>query len=298
MNSEFQFDQEFFSAARRGLRSLSAEDQQEIKNFIETELTDGGFFTSAKGEPDLYITALGVLLSSLLGVEKNAEATTRYLRSKGNGEGLDFIYVVSLARAWRFYPHDSLEIGSYSKIAEQLEYSRCADNLWNQAFGTHYGSVYGTFLALASYQNLGLSVPDEAKLANSMKVLRSDDGAFGTDRGAVNATTPATSFAALILNFLEEPHEFEISWLLKQQHSDGGFLAVPQMPFSDIQSTFYTAMALAATAPEKLKEIAEQIKKFAFSMRAPGGFRGHLKEENSSIESTVFALACIGFADF
>lgn len=295
MNSEFQFDQEFFSAARRGLRSLPEEKQSEIKAFVENSIQDKGFFADDAGNEDFYLSSFGVLLSSLLGIEKNSENMTNYLRSKGNGEGLDFLHVVSLARAWRFYSHDSLEIGSYNKIAEKLEYNRCSDKLWNQAVGTHFGSVYGTFLAIAAYQDLGLSVPDEGKLAEGMRALKCKDGAYGTDKASEYSSTPATAFAVLILNFLEESHDFFVSWLLKQQHTDGGFLAVSQMPFSDIQSTVYAVMALAASSPEALNEIAGEVKEFIMSMQVDGGFRGHQKESKSGIENTIFALAGLGF---
>jgi len=295
MNSEFQFDQEFFSAARRGLRSLPEQEQNQIKAFVENSINKKGFFADDQGQEDLYISSFGVLLISLLGIDKNSEKVTDYLRYKGDGEGLDFLHVVSLARAWRFYSHDSLEIGSYNKIAEKLEYNRCSDKLWNQAKGTHFGSVYGTFLAIAAYQDLGLSVPEEAKLVAGMKALRSKDGAYGTDKTSEVSTTPATAFAILILNFLEESHDYELSWLLKQQHGDGGFLAVSQMPFSDIQSTVYAVLALAAASPEDLKKIAPQVKEFILSMQVDGGFKGHQKESTSGIENTIFALAGLGF---
>ena len=297
MNSEFEFDQEFFSAARRGLRSLPEQEQDEIKAFVENSLNDDGFFCDESGQEDLYISSFGVLLVSLLGIDKNADALSAYLRSKGDGEGLDFLHVVSLARAWRFYSHDSLEIGSYSKIAEKIEYNRCSDLLWNQAKGTHFGSVYGTFLAIAAYQDLGLSIPEEAKLAAGMKVLKCKDGAYGTDKASEYSTTPATAFAVLILNFLEESYDFQLSWLLKQQHSDGGFLAVSQMPFSDVQSTVYAIMALAASESEELSKIAPKAKEFLMSMKVEGGFRGHQKESKSGIENTIFALAGLGFLE-
>ena len=297
MNSEFQFDQEFFSAARRGLRSLPEQEQNQIRAFVENALHEDGYFTDESGQEDLYITSFGVLLGSLLGVDKNTESLTSYLRSKGDGEGLDFLHVVSLARAWRFYAHDSLEIGSYSKIAEKIEYNRCSDLLWNQAKGTHFGSVYGTFLAIAAYQDLGLSVPEEAKLAAGMKVLKCKDGAYGTDKASEYSTTPATAFAILILNFLEESHDFELSWLLKQQHSDGGFLAVSQMPFSDVQSTVYAIMAMAACESEELSNISSGARDFLLSMKLNDGFRGHQKESKSGIENTLFALAGLGFLE-
>ncbi|MCM8540475.1 MAG: terpene cyclase/mutase family protein [Lentisphaeraceae bacterium] len=295
MNSGFQFDQEFFSSARKGFRSLPEQEQNEIRTFVENSISEKGFFTAESGKEDIYTSAFGVLLCALTGVDKNEEAMTKYLRSKGDGEGMDFLHVVSLARAWRFYPHDSLEIGSYNKIAEKLEYNRCADKMWNQARGTHFGSVYGTFLAIAAYQDLGLSVPEEMKLIEGLRGLRCIDGAFGTDKSSESSTTPATAFALLILNFLEESHDYEISWLLKQQHSDGGFLAVSQMPFSDIQSTVYTVMALSATESEELADIAPKVTTFIESMKVKGGYRGHLKEEKCSIENTIFALAGLGF---
>ncbi len=299
MSSQLEIEQFYFSAARRGLQSLPLSVQERIKSFVESELKSDGYFTNGAGDIDLYISSFGIMLANLLGIEKASGATSEFLRSKGDGEGLDFIYVVSLCRAWRFFPHDSMGITSYEKIAEKLEYNRCADKLWNQASGTHFGSVYGTYLALGAYQNLGVEIPDEVAMEEAMKNLRSKDGVFGTDRGAESGTTPSTAFAIIILKYEEQPINLYLSWLLKQQHADGGFLAVSRMPFSDMHSTFYATLAIAYAAPEKLPEIAKGVEKFVKSSLVGGGFRGHLKETSPGIENTLYGLACLGLvADF
>jgi prenyltransferase beta subunit len=292
--SEVLIDQEFFSAARRGLKTLSEEEFSSFKSAVENAVLDNGAYAGEAGDADIYMTAFGVQLLTLLKSAKNSEQTTSYLQSLGQGNGLDFLHVISLSRAWRFYTHDSLDVGSYSRIAEKIEYNRCVDGAWNQASKTHFSSVYGTFLALAGYQNLDQSVPEEAKIIAAMKGLKSSDGAFGTDQGAESGTTPGTSFAAIILSYMEEPVEFCTSWLQKQQHSDGGFLAVSKMPFSDLQSTVYALMALRLAAPEILKEVSPKAEEFLLSMKRSNGFAVHCKDEKITVENTFLGLAGLG----
>jgi hypothetical protein len=292
--SEVQIDQEFFSAARRGLKLLASEEQVLLKKAVEDKILVNGSFPDDAGEDDLYSTSFGVQLSTLLKVDRNKANTTKYLRKFDDGLGLGFLHLVSLTRCWRFYEHDSLEIGNYSKMVEKLEYNHCADGAWNQAAGTHFSSVYGTFLAIAAYQNLDQSIPGELKIIEALKELRSADGAFGTDQGGTHGTTPSTAFATIILEFLEENTDYCVSWLLKQQHGDGGFLAVSKMPFGDMQSTVYTLMALHLAAPDKFASVAPAAKKFILSLQTPRGFCGHIKEEHSTLENTFLALVGLG----
>ncbi len=293
--SDVQIDQEFFSAARRGLKTLSAEQQEVLKTAVENEILANGAFGNADGEEDLYITSFGIQLATLLGIDN--KVTADYLHLKKDGVGLDFLHVVSLARCWRFFSHDSLEIGFYGKIAEKIEYNRRLDGAWNQAAGTHFSSVYGTFLAISAYQNLDQTVPEEVKILNALKGLKSNDGAFGVDQGAEDGTTPSTAFAAIILNYMEESSDYCVSWLLKQQFSDGGFRAVSRMPFSDVQSTVYAMMALYLAAPEKFKAVSADAKRFITSQQKESGFSGHCKDESTTLENTFLALCGLGLVD-
>lgn len=294
MTEDINYEQDFFTAARTGFEKLSQNEQQSLKSFVEDSILNSGAFKSQSGEEDLYKTSFGVCLNRIMGIDKNCEATTAYLRKQADGEGLDYIFISALARAWKFYSHDSLEIGSYSKIAEKLEYNRCSDGLWNQASGTAFGSIYGTYLAILSYQNLSHGIPDEGKIANGLNNLKSDDNVYGTDRGAQNGSTPATAMATTLLHYVEDPYDYCVSWLLKQQHSDGGFLAVSQMPFSDVQSTVYTVQALKYAAPDELEKIKGSVESFLMSMKKESGFTGHCKDSYTDIENTYFALAGLG----
>ena len=294
MSEDFNYEQDFFSAARDGYKKLSENEQQSLKIFVEKTILDSGAFANQQGKEDLYKTSFGICLSRIMGIEKNCIATTEYLRKQADGEGLDFIFISALSRAWRFYSHDSLEIGSYSKIAEKLEYNRCRDGLWNQASNTAFGSIYGTYLAILSYQNLNQGIPDEGKISKGLSNLKSDDSVFGIDRGAKYGSTPATAMATTLLHYVKDPYDYCVSWLLKQQHSDGGFLAVSQMPFSDVQSTVYTIQALKYAAPDELEKIKGSVESFLMSMKEENGFTGHCKDNNTDIENTYFALAGLG----
>ena len=296
MTENVNFEQDFFTAARKGLQKLSDKEQQNLKAFVESTILENGAFGNEQGESDLYKTSFGICLSQLLEIDFPAK-TNDFLRKQGDGEGLDFLHVSALSRAWRFNTKESLEIGSYGSIAEKLEYNRCNDGLWNQASGTAFGSIYGTYLAIHAYQNLSQAIPDEGKISKGLNALKSDDSVFGTDRGAQHGSTPATAMATLLLAYVDDPYDYCVSWLLKQQHSDGGFLAVSQMPFSDIQSTVYTIQALKYAAPDELQKIKESLEGFLMSMKKENGFTGHCKDSYTDIENTYFALAGLGMIE-
>ena len=291
---EIFFDQQLFSAARRGLKQLSADEKAAFKNGLEAQLLENGSFPGANGESDIYMSSFGFALESLLQIDSKADESTQYLKDKDHGENLDFLHIASLARCWKFFAHDALDADLYEKIGEKLEYNRTKDQAWNQATGTHFGSVYGTFLAISAYQNLDLSVPDELKALKALKGLKSKDGAFGTDRAADNGSTPATAMATLLLTYFEENADYFVNWLLKQQHGDGGFRAVAQMPFSDTQSTVYSLFALKMAAPAEFDKVKDEAAKFLLSMKKGNGFAGHCRDTETNPENTFFALAGLG----
>lgn len=288
------YEQDFFSAARIGFQSLPKNKQLSIQNYVENSISENGSFNNPENKSDLYKSSFGIALLNIFESSVKKDEVNNYLRKFDDGEALEFLYISALSRAWRFNKNDSLEIGSYSSIAEKLEYNRCSDGLWNQASGTAFGSVYGTYLAVQAYQNLNQTIPDEGKISKGLDALKSDDMAYGTDRGAKNGSTPATAMATLLLDYMEDPTDFYVSWLIKQQHSDGGFLAVSQMPFSDVQSTVYVVQALKYAAPDELNKIKESVKSFLVSMKKENGFTGHCKDTFTDIENTYFALAGLG----
>ncbi|NQZ56897.1 MAG: terpene cyclase/mutase family protein [Lentisphaeraceae bacterium] len=291
------FDQQLFSAARRGLKQLSADEKSQLKASLEAQILADGSFAGAKNESDIYMSSFGFALETLLHIDAKGAESTKYLQAKDHGENLDFLHIASLARSWKFFAHDSLDAELYEKIGEKLEYNRTKDQAWNQATGTHFGSVYGTYLAISAYQNLDLSVPDEIKALSALKELKSRDGAFGTDRDADHGSTPATAMAVLLLTYFEESSDYFVDWLMKQQHGDGGFRAVAQMPFSDTQSTVYTLFALKVAAPAEFDKVKEEAGKFLLSMKKETGFAGHCRDTETNPENTFFALAGLGLVN-
>ena len=165
------FDQQFFSAARRGLRTLSPADKDLLKVSIEEQILEDGSFPGPNNESDIYMSSFGFALQTIFDSDKNSAASTKYLKAQSHGENLAFLHIASLSRCWRFYSHESLSSGLHEKIAEKLEYNRCNDGAWNQASGTHFSSVYVTHLAIATYQDLDIEIPDEIKVIKTFPIV-------------------------------------------------------------------------------------------------------------------------------
>src|ERR1700752_4028200 len=79
---------------------LLADSSDLVYQFVLGQLQSDGGFADRAGRSDLYYTVFG--LESLLALQQAipAEQTTAYLRTFGDGEGLDFVHLTCLARCW------------------------------------------------------------------------------------------------------------------------------------------------------------------------------------------------------
>lgn len=284
-----------------------------VRDFLVRQQNPDGGFKDRSGRSDLYYTVFG--LDGLIALEANfKEASSRfaktvdYLHSFGGGEGMDFVHLCCLARAWSAFENvnstgRNLEIFEKEVLA-RIENFRSKDGGYNPVAGSESGTAYGAFLALGAYQDLHNNLPEPLRLVQSLKHLETRDGAWTNERHAhaklqdskmAVGSTNATAAAVTVLRNLGAPLNSAVGdWLLARCHSQGGFLAAPSVPMPDLLSTATALHALAGMQID-FGSVKERCVDFVDSLWTnDGGFHGSWSDDALDCEYTFYGLLALG----
>jgi prenyltransferase beta subunit len=343
---------EMLDAARLAPKLLGDSTELVREFLLRQQAPDGGFKDRA-GNSDLYYTAFG--LDALLevgeakgegrgekcepGGERSEgcvgeafERAGKYLRSFGDGAGVDFVHLCCLARGWAAVSERSsgrMPATDAQSVLNGIERHRSGDGGYNPVAASQCGSAYGAFLALGAYQDLAAALPDPARLIESLQSLARPDGGFANESYGVpalagspadamapgrpkpelqpNATasrftfhvspaaTNATAAAVAVLSNLGVPVSASIAqWLLDRAHPQGGFLATPDAPMPDLLSTA-TALHALAQLQAPLGPRLEACLDFVDSLWTnEGGFYGHWGDNQLDCEYAFYGLLALG----
>jgi len=180
-------------------------------------------------------------------------------------------------------------------ILARIESYRTPDGGYNQSRDALHGTVYGAYLAMGAYQDLGASVPGAERLLASMQSLRAQDGAFANIPNAPAGVTTATAAAVTLKRQLQIDPEPELAaWLHARFLPGGGFCAVPGAPIPDLLSTAAALHALAGlhVPIDGLRESCLDFIDSLWTNR--GGFYGHWSDDAIDTEYTYYALLSLG----
>src|SRR5438876_10095138 len=90
---------EMLQVARLAPRMLK-ESANLVRDFLFRQQNEDGGFKDRDGKSDLYYTVFGIDGLLALQAELPTARLASYLKSFGDGEGLDFVHLCCLARAW------------------------------------------------------------------------------------------------------------------------------------------------------------------------------------------------------
>ena len=270
------------------------ESSELVAAFLRQQLTPAGGFCDRAGAPDLYYTVFG--LEALIAVHHDplSPATRSYLQSFGAGEGLDFVHLCCLARAWATITRSAPEV-SVQELVTRIESFRSSDGGYNATAQASSGTTYAAFLALGAYQDLRVEVPDADRLLHSLATLRSLDGAYGNHPRMPRGQTSATAAAIAVHRQFGEMHDESLGdWLLARVHPQGGFTAAPETPMPDLLSTA-TALHALATLQRPLDDSRDVCLDFVDTLWTNrGGFYGHWADDHLDCEYTYYGLLALG----
>lgn len=267
---------------------------QLVIRFLESQRSADGGFKDRSGKSDLYYTVFGLEGLIALGADLPSAAASEYLRSFGNGEGMDLLHLGCLVRCWANICKSGVPLDAEA-IANRIESYRTSDGGYNTVLGAESGTAYGCFVAMAAYQDLRRELPNPEGVIQCLRSLRADDGGYANQRELPMGLTPSTAAAATLFRHLgEEAPAGLSSWLLARCHKDGGFYATPAAPIPDLLSTA-TALHALSGLKVPLDSVKETCLDFVDSLwTSTGGFYGNWADDAIDCEYTYYGLLALG----
>jgi prenyltransferase beta subunit len=275
---------------------LLGESTPLVREFFRRQITDTGAACDRAGRPDLYYTTFALAGMQALDVEVPRERLEKFLRSFGEGGGLDFVNLSALARCWAVAGAAHMPPGLGRALLDRIESFRKSDGGYEGDGKLSHGTAYGAFVALGAYEDLGQRPPHPLRLVSSFRGLATPDGAWSNVPGAKCGATNATAGAVTLIRHLGLPVDARAGdWLLAQGHPHGGFVAAPGAPIPDLLSTATALHALAAMDRRLPSAMHERCLDFIDSLwTSEGGFHGHWTDDHLDCEYTFYGLLALG----
>ena len=285
---------EMLQVARLAPRLLR-DSSELVTEFFRSQMNPDGGFKDRSGNSDLYYTVFGIEGLFILRAELPLDSLGTYLRSFGDGEGLDLVHLGCLARCWAMLPKDAMSDEIRESIAARVESYRSADGGYEASPRSANGTLYGCFIAMGAYQDLDLPLPNPQGMLSCIESLAAADGGYANQRDLPQGLTPSTAAAVVLLHQLQQPIDEKIGhWLLSRAHPQGGFFATPAAPIPDLLSTA-TALHALSIANVDITGIREPTLDFIDTLwSSRGGFLGSWEDDVLDCEYTWYGLLALG----
>lgn len=282
--------QDMIEALGRGLRAAGPDKEKMLSYLGSLQNPDGGF-RGRSTTSDLYYSVFATepLLTAGGGCDRYGLAG--YLKTIDPSR-LDFIHLCCLIRLMGNLT--LLDEGMTAQLKKQLDAFRCEDGYFHHVEPTARGSVYGAFMAMGAYQELGCA-SDFGRVESFVNTFINDDGSFGNDMQTSMGTVPATAAAMVMLRQAGcAVHPASVQWLLSCMTDDGGMAVSPVMPVADLLSTS-TALHSLRLAGVDVGPIHEAALRFVSScLTDGGGFQAHVFDPAVDSEYTFYGILALG----
>lgn len=267
-----------------------------VRDFYARQFNNLGAACDRAGNPDLYYTVFALAGAQALDVPLPVDRTASWLLTFDDGAALDFVHLGALARCWAAVDRVGMPRHLDKRIFERIEAFRKPDGGYEGEPKMPHGTAYGAFVALGAYEDLGATPPHPLDLARSIAGLASADGACSNIPNQRIGALNATAGAVVLLRQLGLPVNASVAdWLLKQEHPQGGFVAVPGAPMPDLLSTATALHALACAGHRIPADVHERCLDFIDTLwSAEGGFHGHWADDILDPEYTFYGLLALG----
>jgi prenyltransferase beta subunit len=274
---------------------LLGESTALVAGFFRSQLNVEGGFRDRGGRSDLYYTVFGMEGLMALQAEIPLDRIEPFLRSFGDGEGLDLVHLACLARCWAAFPPPRRQGLAAAALLSRVERHRAADGGYDAQAGGQQGNLYGCFVALGAYQDAGAAMPEPQRMLECVARLRTADGGYTNQADMPHGLTPSAAAAVVVLRHLgEQPDPALGGWLLGRCRREGGFFASPMAPVPDLLSTATALHALAALRVD-FAAMVEPCLDFLDSLWTNrGGFYGTWDDDTLDCEYTYYGLLALG----
>ncbi|MCZ2340338.1 MAG: hypothetical protein LC104_00915 [Bacteroidales bacterium] len=285
---------EMLQVARLAPKPLG-ESAELVRDYLRGLHNPDGGFQDRAGNSDLYYSVFGIEGLMALRADLPLVAVRDYLIRFGDGVGQDFVHLGCLARCWAAIPRPMQTHLPTDAILARIEAHRSADGGYAAEPGQADGTIYGCFVALGAYQDLGHTLPNPAGLVQCIERLRAEDGGYANQHDVPLGLVPATAAAVTVLRQLDAPIPSGLAdWLLSRCRPDGGFFATPVAPLPDLLSTA-TALHALAILKAALDTIREPCLDFLDTLwTSQGGFHGSWADDTLDCEYNYYGLLALG----
>ncbi len=264
-----------------------------VSEFVQSQQNPDGGFRNRDGRSDLYYTIFGMESLMALRVEPDWNALRPYFDSFGDGAELDFVHTCCLLRGLSACRNVPLNLRQ--TLQHRIESHRTRDGGYHQKKGAKSGTAYGCLLGWSAYADFQERPPSAESLTKCLSSLRCDDGGYANELDLPLGSTPATAAAVALTRYLRRTPDSALgTWILRQLHPQGGFLAFPEAPMPDLLSTAVALHALDAMQVSfaACKELCLDFIDTLWS--AEGGFHGHWADDFLDVEYTFYGLLALG----
>jgi hypothetical protein len=275
-------------------------DADAFAAFVESRRASDGGFAGRAGTSDLYYTVFGLDCLVALGRDVHPERLAEYLRTFGDGEGMDFMHLCCLARCWAGLADLGLEPGPVrDTLAEHVGRHRSDDGGFAPQPDTPRGTVFGAVFGGGAMEDLGCGLDRADELQACIRRCRCSGGGYANDSLTGVPTTPTTAGALMVLHGPGREDESEsLDWLKTRQGPDGGLRAAEVVPAGDLLSTGVGLYALFLHGVPLRDWQIEAARRFVFGRRTPeGGFFGSVADPTPDCEYAFYALLALGSMD-
>ena len=268
----------------------------------QLQLPDGGF-PGCQGGSDLYYTDFALRVLTLTAPPPTTLARAAQYLSRTRAEPRSVVECFSWLNSRRLLAPAGLEVplardGLVAAIARQA--------LPTGGFAMPGGTVanaYQTFIAALCLEMLGEEFPSRGEAVAEIARLQTTDGGFRNQSGEGLAQTSATAAGLGFLTLHEansqqaalspDGAQAACAFLVSMQNVDGGLLAHPQAPGSDLLSTFTGLLSLAlldAHGALNLPALGRFVRGCA---SATGGFGAFPGDDGADLEYMYYGVGCV-----
>ena len=268
---------------QRAVGALGDEALALIRDFVQERMTANGVFMDKSGKEDIYYTSFGMLLSHVLGIGRNCEATRLWL-DKIDSEKLDLVHYAAYVRArmindWEQSKIEFLLKNIKRKAIRPLSSFAVVPN-------SDAESPYAQFILYSLCEDTGNTPP-----AACLMPYRTDGGGYANTRNG-KPSTNATAAALMVAGQSEGYSSTrDVEWLRDEQKPNGGWCAEQNTPLPDLLSTATALFTLHCYGIEPRYSATDFIEGHWLDN---GGFAATLLEDESDVEYLFYGLLALG----
>lgn len=273
-----------------GKERLGKDTLQRVTRFVESQKTMADTFKDKSGEPDLYYTSFGWLLSYVLGIELDTERRENYLRNQPVAS-LDLVHYAAYMRCRML--HRLMSDGKFRFLINTFRSVPVRDiDSFASLPHNDIGSPYTRFIWLSLLEDTRNEVEDRKQILERLEHYQTPGGGYSNMRYRKVATTNATAAALMVVGQLRgyEPNP-DLFYLRDSQDETGGFKAGMESPVPDLLSTATALFAMRCYGIRANRSASDFIEAHWLES---GGFSATLLEDVSDVEYVFYGLLALG----